>query len=122
MSYQFTIDVHPGYLHTTVTGDSTAENALRFLRESYEACVERGIASVLLEMNLQGPGSIDTGSVYSVISQRSDTGKQLHKIAYVDRSSHGASKARFAETVAVNRGVNVRLFPSLSEAKRWLES
>jgi hypothetical protein len=28
--------------------------------------------------------------------------------------------ARFAETVAVNRGVNVRLFESVATAERWL--
>jgi hypothetical protein len=27
----------------------------------------------------------------------------------------------FAETVARNRGVNVRFFPSVEEAKKWLE-
>ena len=120
MTYSLTVAEHPTYLHTTVTGESTAENALRFLRESHEACMARGISSVLLEMNLQG-SSIDTGSIYSVISQRSDTGKQLRKIAYVDTSSHGMAKARFAETVAVNRGVNVRLFKTVPDAKRWLE-
>ena len=121
MSYHLTIEEHPGYLHTTVKGASTAENALRFLRESYEACVARQIHSLLLEMSLEGP-SLDTGSIYSVISQRSDTGKQLRRIAYVDSGVTGGTKARFAETVAINRGVNVRLFPSVADAKKWLES
>jgi hypothetical protein len=31
-------------------------------------------------------------------------------------------KARFAETVAINRAVNVRLFRDVAEAARWLES
>ena len=121
MSYHLTIEEHPGYLHTKVNGPSTAENALRFLRESYEACVARGVYSLLLEMSLEGP-SLDTGSIYSVISQRSDTGKQLRRIAYVDTGVHGGAKARFAETVAINRGVNVRLFANLADARKWLES
>jgi hypothetical protein len=32
------------------------------------------------------------------------------------------AKANFAETVARNRGVNVRLFVTLEEAKTWLET
>ena len=28
---------------------------------------------------------------------------------------------RFAETVAVNRGINLRIFTDIAEAKRWLE-
>jgi hypothetical protein len=30
--------------------------------------------------------------------------------------------ARFAETVALNRGVNVRLFAGVEEARRWLDA
>ncbi|HUL55596.1 MAG TPA: hypothetical protein VLT60_01270, partial [Usitatibacter sp.] len=110
----------PKYLHAAASGANTAENVLRFLRESYEACVRHKATSVLLEMRFEGP-ALDTGSIYSVIAQRSETGKQMRKIAYVAQPGREVSKAKFAETVAINRGVNVRLFPDVAAARKWLE-
>ena len=77
-----------------------------------------GYEDVLLEMALTGP-SLDTLSVFRVISERSPFGLRFRRMAYVERSEN-LEKARFAETVAKNRGVNVRLFASLEEAAGWL--
>jgi hypothetical protein len=120
MDYHLTITERPSYLHAAVSGPNTRENVLRFLKEAYEACVARGRTSVLLEMVLTGPG-LDTSSIFAVIAERSGDGAKLRKIAYVDLSeARDDSKARFAETVAVNRGVNVRFFRDVAEAQRWL--
>jgi hypothetical protein len=37
-------------------------------------------------------------------------------------SDHDSSRMKFAETVAVNRGVNVRIFADVREAANWLTS
>jgi hypothetical protein len=55
-----------------------------------------------------------------VVSQRAPTGATLAKIAYVDPATSDPAEARFAETVALNRGVNVRLFPDVASAAQWL--
>jgi hypothetical protein len=119
MSYHLTLEEHPGYLHATATGTHTPENALRFLKEVHEACTQRGYSAVLLEMNLAGP-SLDSTSIFRVIAQRSMDAAGLKKIAYVDASSRDPEKMKFAETVAINRGVNVRLFQDLALAKEWM--
>jgi hypothetical protein len=46
--------------------------------------------------------------------------KKLRKIAYVDTFATDPDKAKFAETVAINRGVGVRLFRSLDDARQWI--
>ena len=120
MSYHLQIEEHPKFLHASASGANTAENVLRFLREAYEACQKRQASSVLLEMKFEGP-ALDTGSIYSVIAQRSGDGKQMRKIAYVAQPDRDVSKSKFAETVAINRGVNVRLFANVDAAKKWLE-
>ena len=117
--YRFELVVHPAYLHATVYGAHTPENALRFLREVYEACLANRKDSVLLDMRLEGP-TMGTSSIFSVVQERSGEGRELRRIAYVD-SDREPEKAKFAETVARNRGVNVRLFPSVEEARKWLE-
>jgi hypothetical protein len=119
MSYHLTIEERPSYLHARVIGARNPENALRFLKEVYEACVNRGYSAVLLEMNLSGP-SLDSASIFRVISQQSPDATRLQKIAYVDASTSDPERPRFAETVAINRGVNVRMFQDLDAAIQWM--
>ena len=118
MTYELKLEEHPGYLHAKVTGERTVPNTMRYLMDVYAACVKRGFSNVLLEMDFHGP-SLGSFGIFNVIADRSADGSKLRRIAYVERSP--AEKAEFAETVAVNRGVNVRLFADVSEAARWLE-
>lgn len=118
MAYQLTVEQRPGYMHARVEGERTPENALRFLKESYAACVNSGRRALLLEMNFSGP-SLSTTQIFDVIADRANDGMKLDRIAYVD-GSPDLSQSYFAETVAMNRGVNVRLFPSVAAAAGWL--
>ena len=121
MEYHITIEQHPTYLHAIATGDTTRANLHRFLLEAYQAALARQRQSLLLELRFSGR-SLDLGSIYSVISERSLDGATLARIAYVDASpEHAVEVAEFAELAAQNRGVNVRLFCTVDDAKRWLE-
>ena len=42
-------------------------------------------------------------------------------IAYVDFNA-GGDMMKFAESVALGRGIRMRLFSSLAEAEKWLET
>jgi hypothetical protein len=120
MAYQLTIEERPTYVYAKATGERTPANALRFLEEAYVACVKSGRPDLLLDMQFTGP-SLNTTSIYQVISQRVPDGRNLRKIAYVDDSiDFDPGMPVFAETVAVNRGVNVRLFQSVELAEEWL--
>lgn len=119
--YELSVEVRPDYLHASVTGDRTADNIARFLRDAYAACVENAKSNLLLEMRLTG-SRLGTLGIYRVISDRSADGARLCRIAYVEDPLDNVEEARFAETVAVNRAVNVRLFTDVSEAARWLGS
>jgi hypothetical protein len=110
-----------GYLHAKVSGPRTPENAQRFLKEAYEECVRTGQAALLLEMGLTGP-PLDMASVFRVIANRAPDGAKLRRIAYVEPAPTDIPSALFAETVANNRGVNVRLFKDLDAAERWLKN
>jgi hypothetical protein len=119
MSYHLTITEQPSYLHATSTGTHTPENAARFLKEAYEACVQRGYSDLLLEMNQSGP-SLEMTRIVEVITERSADGLKLRKIAYVDTSSRDPDRKRFAVSLAIKQGVNARMFRDLDEAKRWM--
>jgi hypothetical protein len=118
--FQISLIEESGYLHARAEGPRTPENALKFLGEVYRACVQGGHTSVLLELNFEGP-SLDAADIYRVISRGSEEGMRLQRIAYVEDAMDNPDKARFAETVALNRGVNVRLFTDLESASRWLK-
>jgi len=120
MSYDLVIEEKPPYLHAKVSGTHNEQNAHRFLVDVHEAWVERNYSAVLLEMNFSGP-SLGVLGIFNVISDRAPHAVGLKRIAYVDGGSgHDADQARFAETVARNRGVNVRLFGTVGEAEGWL--
>ena len=60
--------------------------------------------------------------VFQIASQ--GTGRALGRfeaIAYVDVNAEG-NLMKFAETVAVNRGLPVTVFSSVSDAEKWLQS
>jgi hypothetical protein len=119
MSYQFTVEQRQTYAHTKVVGKRTRENTLRFLRDSCVACVSGGRNAVLLEMHFSGP-SLTTASAFEVISSQVSDAVKLRKIAYVEGSVDDAAMPAFAVNVAVNRGVNVRLFRDVASAANWL--
>jgi hypothetical protein len=121
MSYELVLREHPSYLHAEARGTRSPENAQRFLEEAYAACVAGGRADLLLEINFDGP-SLDPASIFRVILGRSDDAVKLRRIAYVDVTSKNPERMKFAETVAVNRGVNVRLFQDLADAQRWISA
>ena len=118
-SYELTIEERSHYLHARVEGIRTPENVSRFLREASEACRRLGRDSVLLEMNLAGP-SLGTSGVFGVISKSTPSGLTLRRIAYVEPLTSEPLRAEFAETIAKNRGVNVRLFRDVASAEAWL--
>jgi hypothetical protein len=120
-AFHLTLREMPGYLHARATGAHTSQNAARFMREVHQACVERKIDSVLIEMAMTGP-SLPPAEIFAVVADRSFEGSRMRRVAYVDPTDRDPTRMKFAETVAVNRGVNVRLFRDVEEAHRWLAS
>jgi len=118
-AYEFIVEERPGYLYAIARGDRTEENTLRALIDVGEACRRLNRQDVLLEMALLGP-SLDMTSILKVISERSAMGARLRKVAYFETAPGKPGRAGFAETVAINRGVNVRLFTERDAAIRWL--
>jgi len=121
MSYQLAIDVTPGYLHARVTGENSVETVLQYLAGVRQACIAHSRTKVLVEENLRGP-SLDLVTIFRVIAGNAAQDAVLGlRIAYVDTNpEHVVDRRQFAETVAVNRGIQVRVFESVAEAEAWL--
>jgi hypothetical protein len=120
MGYEFTAERAPTYLHVTGSGEHTADNLRRFMRDTYRAAIEHDCDALLMELNFTGR-SLDLVSIYSVITERSAEGSRLKHIACVNRNAeHSDERADFAELAANRLGVNVRFFRSLEDARRYL--
>lgn len=122
MSYAFSADAKPSYLHVRVTGDNTGENVRRYMRDVLEASKAHACSRILLEENLAGR-SLDTMEVFSLAARGSiEAMVAITAIAYVDSNpEHDRQLLRFAESVALNRGLLVKTFATVALAAQWLE-
>jgi hypothetical protein len=121
MAYQLTVEQKAGYLHIKVSGENSPETVRRYLEEVFLACLQRNCPIVLIEEDLRGPGLsvLDIHQIASDGSKR--TWPTVRRIAYVDTNTeHSQVDMHFAETVAVNLGVNIKVFPTVKEAEEWL--
>ena len=123
MDYQFRAVRRNGYLHVVISGDNTPETVLRYLREIYDACERFKCPHVLVEENLEGAG-LPLGEIFGVVEEGSrSVWPVVQRVAYVDvNRQHELKNMKFAETVAVNRSVNIRVFADLSSAESWLRA
>jgi hypothetical protein len=121
MAYDMEVIRGGDYLRVVVTGDNTPADVIGYLDQVRKACAEHGLSKVLIEENLTGP-QLDTADVYDVISTASvGVAPVVQFIAYVDvNPEHNFATMEFAETVAVNRGVNVRVFRDVPSAVEWI--
>lgn len=121
MTYQLTITQEATFLHAVVTGRNEAATVARYLEELRRECLARQCFRLLIEERLEGP-RLDTFPIYKIVSEGSARGRGvLEAIAYVDLNAQGDLMA-FAENVAVNRGLSVRVFSSVNAARAWLLS
>lgn len=122
MSYVLKIIEEPGYLHFQISGDNSIASVRGYLGEIRAACMRHACEVILIEENLQGPG-LGLVEIFEGISAESAaTATTTQQIAYVDTNpEHSPSNMQFAETIAVARGVNVRMFSSVADARAWLQ-
>jgi hypothetical protein len=119
MPYQLQITEKPNYLHAVVTGKNTLDNVTGYLKELLRECETRQCFNVLIEERLEGR-RLETWDVYQIASDASTPARGLFRaVAYVDVNA-GGELMRFAETVANNRGVPMRLFATVAEAEAWI--
>ena len=102
-----------------MTGPNTVGNVESYIQELFEACRKSECSRLLVEERLEGP-RLNTLEVFKIVSKRAEAFRgNLMSIAYVDLNAEGDLMA-FAETVAKNRGSQMKVFPTVAEAEKWL--
>jgi hypothetical protein len=119
MTYVLRIEPKNSYLHAIVTGANSLENVVGYMEQLAHECAARDCFRVLIEERLEGP-RLQTMDVFRVASQSGKPlASQMRAIAFVDVNAVG-DMMQFAEDVAVNRGLPVRMFQTVAQAEQWL--
>jgi hypothetical protein len=122
MAYTLDAEKRGSYLYITVTGENSPDTVMAYLSEIRDLCIKYSCPNVLVVENLAGP-SLSTFNVFDIISKVSESTSQVvRQVGYVDLNpNHDADRLKFAENLAVNRGVFVNIFQTIQEAEKWFE-
>ena len=121
MSYELNIRKKPDFLHVRVTGVRTRAAVVAMAKDILGACVQHQPPKVLVDVReLKGRGgTLDAYEVPSVEFPKLKRPGLLKKAVIVDVEEFKDS-FRFFETVARNRGFNLRIFGDMHRAIEWL--
>jgi hypothetical protein len=120
MSYQVDFEKRGSFLYASVTGTNTADAVMGYMSEVRDRCAAEDCFRVLIDEKLDGP-RFDEMEIFSLISAGStDAVGFFEALAYVDQQQD-FDLVKFAETVAVNRGIPVAVFNSVADAEDWLK-
>lgn len=92
---------------------------MQYMEEVMRECTIRNCGNVLVEERLEGP-RLGTFEVFSMVSEGAKRFLgRLNAMAYVDVNGD-SELMRFAENVAVNRGIPIQIFSNVPDAEKWL--
>ena len=118
MDYKINFKKHDEFLQATVTGKNEANIVSAYLADILAECQRQSCFCVLIDEQLEGE-RLDASEVFDIASAGAQQALGVFQaVAYVEESM--GAMAEFAETVAINRGMPVRVFRTVAEAEHWL--
>lgn len=121
MDYEFEMLEEDGYVVAALGGIRTPETLITVAARTTAFCNERQIKRVLIDIRRMS-GGLDTLETYEVAGHeipRQESVRRALRAAILDRPEN-IERIRFFETVAVNRGLNVKVFADEDLAVEWL--
>ncbi len=120
-SYELRFEHRPEWLEAYISAPKdSVEVSLAYIREIAEECRRSNCQRVLVVEDI--PTNLSTLEMHEVCARAADLGGRGLIVAYVDLCFHETEANQFRETVAVNRGINIRFFRTVAEAQAWLRS
>jgi hypothetical protein len=117
--YRLTFEHRPGYLYAYVEGEEDSYEISRaYWQDIADECREKKYKKALVVEDLVESGTI--AEAYQLCSEMPQMGYIGIKVAFVDRYSEQSEENQFGELVAVNRGINVKIFTDTDDAEKWL--
>ncbi len=122
MSVEISIKHHAGYVHVAAQTRVVNKRFLNDLIDTIEQAlpgIPQGFFQILLEVTAPKV-RIDLIEAFEVWKRASEKGIQRTQIAYVVKGRPISPIARVMETVAQNRGIQLRFFKERKAALEWL--
>lgn len=120
MSYEVSITFRENYLHVSVSGHSTFDNAVDLWQKIVAACKIHDCFNILGEQKAINPTStMDAWNHQQIFAAAGITTKYL--IAWVDHNPKTFEQTEFVRVVLANRGMGYgKIFSDTEKAKTWL--
>jgi hypothetical protein len=122
MDFELRFDENDEYITATLTGIRRPDTLIDAAAKTSAHCRDRGVFFVLIDVRGMS-GGLDTMETFEVagheIPQQADT-RKLVRSAILDHPEN-IKRIRFFETVAINRGLNVKVFDDEDRAIEWLQ-
>lgn len=119
MNYEFITDETKNYFHVILKGKDSVNVSLDYWGRIFNLIREKGLKKILIEEELDG--ALTALDAYKVSTKLVELAQDVHsKIAFFDRMPDHSSNNNFGETVAITRGVKIKVFSSLINAEKWL--
>ena len=121
MSYELSFKHQPDYLYVQVTGVRTIENIIAMAKDFLAVLDKNGYRKVLLDVRGM-TGGLDPLNAYKLGKkdvQELKRPSQL-KVSIFDLEEN-RERFEFMENVAVNAGLNLRIFSDVDKAMEWLD-
>jgi len=123
MSFEIETKIESDYLHLQVMGYYSLAEAIRMFKYSVDTALEHKKSKILIDVK-GVEGSISAMerfemSEFLVGYTKEQNFINIGQIAVIGNEPQ-IDKDRFGETVAVNRGLNVKAFTNWSDAIKWL--
>ncbi len=117
--YTIVFEDYPNYLYALVHGDQYNYDVIAaFLSEIAGECRKRNFQKVLIEENISAIApEEDIARGAADLQEFGFTGIQ---IAYLDRFKEQTEMNELGEDIAVDHGVNIKLFSDQAAADSWL--
>ena len=120
MSESVDIQAEEGFIRATYTGEFSVKTSKRTIDRILEACPGQGPCIVLLDCRKM-TGKLPLLDRYQVAVYGDKMVGKVSRMALV-RTQETAPPDRFTETVARNRGMNLKIFTNIDQAIEWLKS
>ena len=124
MSYNLKLDIEDRLLRVQIEGDRTegdlVGNAKAAWTEIAGICSNSNLDRILVVSHASG--KYPPFDAFKINSTLAECGVQRSwRIAFVNLDKNSYEEIEFGETIAVNRGFAVKIFPNEEAARTWLE-
>ncbi len=118
---EYTIEADGEFLRVSVSGRDTDTPPSDVCAAVLSESARLGRMRILIELDQKFP--LSPASQYQLVNKLPEIGlTPAHRIALVHRKPDAQKASEFIGVVAANRGLGVRNFPDVEDAKAWLRT